>query len=678
MSTESAESLAQLHADRSLAHPHETELLDVDRCLEELAQLAQSELAPRDFYAALLDRALRVLPAVGGAVWQRLEKGRAELLCQLHFPEPMVDRRRPALPDSISPPQPESFVLPAYARASSLYPADNPHPWPLVVCSLVADLPTSIVIEIALARDTTSDVQAGAARLVGVLAEIADDFHRRQELARLRLRDANLTLVTDLVTRLHARLDPVATALTMANDGRQWIGCDRVSVMRLAHGRAVTLAVSAVEHVDRRSGQVAALERLASAVAASGEPLVWHEQRLDDLPPELAGVLHAYLDLGHARQLIALPLRHAAEEPQSSAHAPPPVPPHGMLVVESFVADRPLETLSERADELARLSGSALGNALTHHSLPLLPLQTRLAKLIGAISRRPIAALLGLFVLTAAIALLAIVPADFTVEAEGTLQPQLRRNLFAPSDGVVEEVRVEHGAQIAKGDVLLRIRSPGLDLDQSRLSGELQTAQARLDAVRSARSQTDQAAAAGDPDRLASEEEQLKQQILGLENQLAVVLQLREELNVASPLTGVVLTWNTHQLLDDRPVKQGQTLIAVAESAGPWQLELRVPDSEAGHVLAGKQAGDLKSPVTFLLASDPAVTHHGHLARVALATDTAGGQSAAETIVALDGPLPADARAGARVIARIHCGRRSIGYVWLHDLFDFVRTSLLF
>jgi multidrug efflux pump subunit AcrA (membrane-fusion protein) len=163
-----------------------------------------------------------------------------------------------------------------------------------------------------------------------------------------------------------------------------------------------------------------------------------------------------------------------------------------------------------------------------------------------------------------------------------------------------------------------------------------------------------------------------------LENQLSVLRVLREELNVASPLAGIVLTWNTHQLLDDRPVKQGQTLIAVADSAGPWQLELRVPDAEAGHVLIGQEEGETDLPVTFLLASDPAVTHRGHLSRVALATDTAGGQSAAEAIVALDGPLPADARAGARVIARIHCGRRSIGYVWLHDLIDFVRTSLLF
>jgi hypothetical protein len=33
---------------------------------------------------------------------------------------------------------------------------------------------------------------------------------------------------------------------------------------------------------------------------------------------------------------------------------------------------------------------------------------------------------------------------------------------------------------------------------------------------------------------------------------------------------------------------------------------------------------------------------------------------------------------GAGVVARIYCGRRAIGYVWLHDLIDAVRVWLVF
>jgi hypothetical protein len=46
--------------------------------------------------------------------------------------------------------------------------------------------------------------------------------------------------------------------------------------------------------------------------------------------------------------------------------------------------------------------------------------------------------------------------------------------------------------------------------------------------------------------------------------------------------------------------------------------------------------------------------------------------------VRIDGPLPPGARAGTSATARVHCGRRPIGYVWLHDLIDAVRTQVLF
>ncbi|MCI0361920.1 MAG: efflux RND transporter periplasmic adaptor subunit, partial [Planctomycetaceae bacterium] len=587
--------------------------------------------------------------------------------------QPLVDRMGPAVGENSHWGNAPPLVLPAFARASARYPCDHPHPWPLVVCQVAADEESSLVIEVALERDAGPDLQAGAARLVGVMAEIAGDFHRRRELTKLRQRDVNQAQFAELVSRMHAGLDPVATAYAIANDGRQWIGCDRVSVLRLKNGRAIALAVSAVDHVDRSSRQVAALERLAAAVAASGEPLTWREDSTEELPPQLAGALQDYLDLGHARQLVAIPLRRPDAESKSSDIAPP----HGLLVAESFV-EQPVDTLAERAGQLARLSGSALGNALAHHALPLLPLQKRLAKMLSTISRRPIAVALSVAALAVAITLLAVVPADFTVEVEGTLQPQVRRNLFAPSDGIVEVVHAAHGQRVAKGDMLLTIASPGLDLDESRIGGELRTAQSRLDAVSSSRSRPGDAAA-GDQDRLASEEEQLKQQIRGLEAQLQVLRQLRRELDVASPLDGIVLTWNPDESLANRPVKQGQTLLTIADPAGPWVLELDVPDRETGHVLAGQRStSSEKLPVTFLLASDPAMTYRGHLDRMAQATDAAGGKAMAQTIAALDSPPPADARAGSRVMARIHCGRRSVGYVWLHDLIDFVRTSLLF
>ena len=643
--------------------------LEVERCLEELSQLAQSDLPPRDYYAALLDRVLRVLSALGAAAWHVAAGETKTLLSQVRFPRLLLNsQRRLALKDG-------QLVLPPFARAGARYPCDHPHPWPLVVASIAADANAQVVLEVALDPDAPPDVQQGAARLLGVIAEIAADYERRRELARLRERDARANRYTDLVMRLHAGLDLAATAYAIASDGRQWVGCDRVSVLQTGAGRAVTLAVSAADYVDRRSRQVAALEHLASVVAASGDALVWHETSTIELPPQLGTALQDYLDQSHARQLVVLPILPPVADDRASSNSRPA--PLAILFAESFAAGQPLEALVERSRELAGASATALANALRHQSLPLLPLQERLAAIAARVRRQPALALVTLAFASLLVALLVVVPADFTVEAEGHLQPAVRRNLFAPSDAVVEEVLVEHGAEVAQGDVLLRLASPTLDLDQSRLSGELQTAQARISAVRTARSAPQQAAGA-DENQLASEEEQLNEQIAGLTRQLVIIDEWRRELIITSPLAGTVLTWNTHESLDARPVKQGQVLLSVAATTGPWNIELQVPDADAGHVLAAQRSSEGALPITFLLASDPAVTQRAELKRMAQATHATDAGSTAEAIALVDGPLPASARAGGRVTARIHCGRRSLGYVWLHDLVDFVRTTFWF
>ena len=35
-------------------------------------------------------------------------------------------------------------------------------------------------------------------------------------------------------------------------------------------------------------------------------------------------------------------------------------------------------------------------------------------------------------------------------------------------------------------------------------------------------------------------------------------------------------------------------------------------------------------------------------------------------------------RAGAGVLGKVHCGRRSLGYVWFHDLLAFIQAKVLF
>ena len=61
------------------------------------------------------------------------------------------------------------------------------------------------------------------------------------------------------------------------------------------------------------------------------------------------------------------------------------------------------------------------------------------------------------------------------------------------------------------------------------------------------------------------------------------------ELEVHSPLAGVVITWDAERQLAGRPVKRGDSLLTVADLSGPWELLLDVPDGRAGPILAARQ-----------------------------------------------------------------------------------------
>ena len=160
-------------------------------------------------------------------------------------------------------------------------------------------------------------------------------------------------------------------------------------------------------------------------------------------------------------------------------------------------------------------------------------------------------------------------------------------------------------------------------------------------------------------------------------------------------MEGEVLTWNVRQLLEDRPVSRGQILLTIGDLSGPWKLELRVPDRQAGHVLAAQETQpDEPLQVSYLLAMNPRQSFQGTLARLGMRSETAGSWSPG-TPGLTDGPFLAAtvdvdrssldqctghpvSRVGAGVRAYIQCGRRSLGYVWLHNLLDTIRTWFFF
>jgi multidrug efflux pump subunit AcrA (membrane-fusion protein) len=291
--------------------------------------------------------------------------------------------------------------------------------------------------------------------------------------------------------------------------------------------------------------------------------------------------------------------------------------------------------------------------------------------------RRARPALLAAAALSIVIVLLFLIPADFSIESRGQLMPERRQHAFAPADGTVVELLRGAGASVQRGELLARLHSPLLDIQLSELVGKQRTVQEDLLATETELLRGEAENNSAQTRRqLTARALQLKEELRGLEAQLAIVRGQQAQLEMKSPIAGTVVTWDAERQLAGRPVKRGDALLTIADLTGAWELLLDVPDRRAGHVLAARRDRE-DLPITFQLGTEPGAVRRGTLKYVSPATELgADEQPAVRMIASLRDAPPAQLRPGATVVARIHCGRRSLGYVWLHELWEAIRLRM--
>jgi multidrug efflux pump subunit AcrA (membrane-fusion protein) len=269
---------------------------------------------------------------------------------------------------------------------------------------------------------------------------------------------------------------------------------------------------------------------------------------------------------------------------------------------------------------------------------------------------------------------LVYVPADFDVEAPATLAAAVQRDIFASATGAVAEVRVSQGQLVHKGDVLVVLSDPELALKLQQTRGEIDAARKRLAALEVTR--TDRSLRENKSDDrlpLSAEQRQLEERLASLEVQRHLLEARREALTLRSPLDGQVLTQDVQGLLESRPVERGQALLTIADTSSGWILKADVPQRQIGHVLAAQQDQQSKLAASLRLAGDVTQSYPGHVTAVSAAAPLEAERledaaAPVEVRIALDGKPPSAARPGMTASVRIHCGTRSLAYVWLHDV----------
>ena len=685
-------------------HSVEEARQQIRAALMEIARLARSDIDQQGFFNTLLRTVLENMGAVAGLVWLVGDQGRVQPICHAGMEhtgiaqegEPQAEHGKLIHTLLQNPPgllvPPRSTITDQEGKPLASNPTDL-----LVIAAAVQSAGATVGLIEVFHQPNHDDVQRGYLHYLTEVAGEATVYMERRQLRTLGAQQTTLAQVDRFSRAVHETLDPVATAFVLANEARRIIGCDRVSV--LVKRRKLRLeAVSGQESVERRATAVQAIEALVRVVARAGEPL-WHPDPGRELPPQIEEELENYIDESHATALAIIPLEKPRPTPvvkpggvdavavARAEAAPKQAPePIGALVAEWFSSSSFDGGQRARVDLVAEHGRVALSNALAHTSLPFFGVLNLLGKSrVLTTARNLPRTVLALVALAAAVTALVLVPADLRLEGKGTLEPVHRRDVFAEIDGVVERLEsgLEHGAEVQEGQLLAVLRNTDLEVAITDILGRKASSEEQLVSTRRAILE-DKKITADEKTRMAGRAAQLEQEIKSLAQQLELYAKKKKDLEVRSPIAGVIVTWQVRDRLLLRPVEKGQVLMSVADKTGPWELEVHMPDDRLGHVnraAAEAQAAGRELEVDYIVATDPGTRHRGGVKEIHEQAEVRGEQGNTVLVRVTIDPARHEKEelgAGASVTARINCGKRPLGYVWFHDLLAFIQSQVLF
>jgi multidrug efflux pump subunit AcrA (membrane-fusion protein) len=665
--------------------PPSAELIEQTRSqiralVHEITQLAQSEVDWNGFAEGFMSRVGTALAAVGGALWLLDDSGALRLQYQFNLARAKLsetsqaEQRHQQLLRKVAESRQALLVPPQSGASGDDAGAGNPSDYLLVLGPFLVEGKVEGIVEIVQRPDSGPATQRGYLRFLMQMCDLAGDYVKNRRLRDYHEQQSFWRKLERFVQTAHRQLDVTATAFTVANDGRSLIECDRLSVLQL-HGRrerkvkARMLSVSGLDALDRRASEVQRLEQLVEIVARTGQPF-WHGRESNEHPPQIEARLQAYLDQSHVKALAIIPMIVGDAEGADQPASRPRATARSALVMEQLADDAIRETTRRRLQAVAAHSAIAMLNAQEHGSILFLRTWKLLGRLTRALAIRywP-RTLLATALIGLSTGSLIYVQAPCEIAAQGRLLPTERQELFAQVDGTVIELAVRHQSRVAAGDLLVQLRNESLDGEILALLERETTTREQIESKQmtlvSAKSLS-----SVDESLLSGELAQLKEVAKSIEQQLELLREKRRQLEIRSPIDGQVLTWDAESTLLQRPVQRGQALLSLANPDGEWELELYVPERRVATLLAAAERAE-NVPVRFALKSRPGDEFQGRVAEIhRLATVRGEAGNTIAVRVAIDKRQLPETPSESTVVAQLHCGRRSLGYVWFGDVVE--------
>ncbi len=489
---------------------------------------------------------------------------------------------------------------------------------------------------LALAAGTMSAAALDAQVRAAVL--IPSTYEARLAIERAESGSRSVTGVLDLIAVVNAEERFGAAALAFCNALASHFRCERVSLGWLSGGYSRLAAVSRHEQVNRK------MEAAQRIEAAMDECLDQDEAISFPPPAEASFIAHDHRKLasagGGSPHLFTAPLH------QSGA------PVAAVLCERDSTAFSAVEIAGIRlaceqaAPRLAvlrahdRWFGARFAAWLRERAAGLLGPRRTLTKL---------AALLTAVLL----AVLVFWKTEYRVEGNFVLRSGQVSNLTSPMEGYIKEVLVESGDEVQAGQVLLRLNTDALHVEETAAVAELERYTREEEKARAANAVAEMQIAATMARQAAAK--------------LDIVRFRLAQAEIKSSMDGVILEGDLKEHLD-APVKLGDPLFRIAQ-LGDYTLEIELDERDA-HEVSDGASGEC----AFLSRPEESLP-----IKVDLVLPSAVEKEGVNLFAArarIESPRADWWRPGLSGVAKINAGERSLLWIVSHRTVDFLRLKL--
>jgi len=486
-------------------------------------------------------------------------------------------------------------------------------------------------------------------------------------------------------------------AVSLANDLAALLNADRVALTRLSPTGIQTLAVSGVVRLEPKAEAAVAIRDISRSAMEHLRPISQHMPRKS--PTGENESPRSTTAPTSASNAATLPNEHRTGLLENYLCLP---------LVAPTRRGRPVATaavLIEWNEYECFLSGTGTLNYvfpafaaswLQHQRWLAVPYAVR--RMFGAMQPGHLSRWTGKLVRVASLAACIAagawalcLPASLRIEAEGSLQPANQRVVFAPLDGLIEQILVSDGQEVKAGDKLAEMRSPMLEIQLQEVQGEMRANAEKRDGLNVAINQlaNENPSAYALQSKFSSEIRELETQLQTLDKKQDAIRIEQQKLSLTAPIDGLVIARQIERFLNSRPVRRGDALLRVVQLDGPWQLELTVADQDAGYLkrklfpastaTSGAIDPNASRDLEFVIASQPTekltarATWMSHTAR-----NPQGTAVVVDLLAEVDEAVAARGHMGATVYAYVDCGQQPFWFVWSRPLIEAIQRKLWF